>query len=232
MEADSTGGAAGGGGGGGAGAAARSGAAAAPILPNLLICGTPGTGKSTLASAAAARCGLRWLVVGDAARARGLHAGASADAAWEGALLLDGDAEDALVDALEPALAAGGVVLEHHTVDWFPERWFARVLVLRADNGVLFDRLAARGYGPRKIEENVCAEIMCVVAEEARDSYAPARVHELPSNSLADLDAALAHIEDWLAGWHAEREAAAARAAAGGAAPLLLPETAPHALLT
>jgi len=190
-------------------------APAPPPLPNLLVCGTPGTGKSTLASAVAARCGLRWVVVGDEARARGLHAGASADAAWEGALLLDGDAEDALVDALEPALAAGGVVLEHHTVDWFPERWFQRVLVLRADTEVLFDRLAARGYGPRKIEENVCAEIMCVVAEEARASYAPARVHELPANCLADLDAALDHVEEWLREWRREQaEAAAAVAAA------------------
>jgi broad-specificity NMP kinase len=132
-----------------------------------------------------------------ATHAARLHAGPCADAAWEGALALDGDAEDALLDALEPDMAAGGVVLEHHTVDFFPERWFGRVLVLRCATDVLFDRLTARGYGARKIEENVCAEIMCVVAEEASDSYAAAVLRELPANTLADLEAAVASVEAW-----------------------------------
>ena len=38
-------------------------------------------------------------------------------------------------------MSEGGVVLEHHTVDFFPERWFDLVLVLRCDNTILFDRL-------------------------------------------------------------------------------------------
>lgn len=35
-------------------------------------------------------------------------------------------------------------MLEHHTVDFFPERWFDLVLVLRCDNTILFDRLVNR----------------------------------------------------------------------------------------
>lgn len=49
-----------------------------------------------------------------------------------------------MLDYLEPIMSEGGVVLEHHTVDFFPERWFDLVLVLRCDNTVLFDRLASR----------------------------------------------------------------------------------------
>lgn len=41
-------------------------------------------------------------------------------------------------------MSEGGVVLEHHTVDFFPERWFDLVLVLRCDNTILFDRLTER----------------------------------------------------------------------------------------
>lgn len=43
-------------------------------------------------------------------------------------------------------MSEGGIVLEHHTVDFFPERWFDLVLVLRCDNTLLYDRLVDR-YG-------------------------------------------------------------------------------------
>lgn len=43
-------------------------------------------------------------------------------------------------------MADGGVIIEHHSVDWFPERWFDLVIVLRTDNTILYDRLAKR-YG-------------------------------------------------------------------------------------
>lgn len=70
-------------------------------------------------------------------------------------------------------MADGGVIIEHHSVDWFPERWFDLVIVLRTDNTILYDRLAKR-YGPclllifyrdysqHKITENVECEIMQV----------------------------------------------------------------------
>lgn len=49
-----------------------------------------------------------------------------------------------LLDYLEPTMSEGGIVLEHHTVDFFPERWFDLVLVLRCDNTLLYDRLVDR----------------------------------------------------------------------------------------
>ena len=110
--------------------------------PNVLVTGTPGCGKSSLCEAVlrAAPAGYRHVVVGDVVRAKGLHAGAGE----HGALLIDEAAEDKIVDELEGALGEGGVLLEHHSVDFFPERWFDLVLVLRTDNTVLFDRLTKR----------------------------------------------------------------------------------------
>ncbi len=46
--------------------------------------------------------------------------------------------------ALESIMAAGGAVIDSHTVDFFPERWFDLVAVLRCDNDVLYPRLEAR----------------------------------------------------------------------------------------
>ena len=189
---------------------------AASPLPNLLVCGTPGVGKTTLCSAASERFGLRHVSVGDVVRSRGYHAGT--DARFD-ALVLDAASEDQLLDELEPLMAAGGVLLEFHSVDFFPERWFQRVLVLRAGTAALYDRLTARGYATRKVEENVTAEIMCVVAEEARESYAAGVVHELQHETLEDMEAALAVIGQWLEG-EAAAAARAAAAGAGGGAPV------------
>ena len=124
-------------------------------------------------------------------------------------------------------MTAGGNVLDFHSCDFFPERWFDLVVILRtglcqmalrvpspfpllsfpmtsssvthagtrltevlaADNDVLFPRLERRGYSEKKIAENVDCEIMCVVAEEARESYKEDIIWELQSNTIAELDA-------------------------------------------
>lgn len=38
----------------------------------------------------------------------------------------------------------GGVIVDYHGCDFFPERWFDRVVVLQTDNSVLYDRLSKR----------------------------------------------------------------------------------------
>jgi adenylate kinase len=44
-------------------------------------------------------------------------------------------------------MSEGGNVVDFHGCDFFPERWFDLVVVLRTDNSVLYSRLKAR-YGP------------------------------------------------------------------------------------
>ena len=70
--------------------------------------------------------------------------------------------EERLCDELEDQMEQGGRLIDFHGADFFPERWFDLVVVLRADNSVLYSRLEARGYSQRKLEENVEAEIMQV----------------------------------------------------------------------
>lgn len=80
-------------------------------------------------------------------------------------------------------------------------------MVLRCENDKLFPRLEARGYSSKKIEENVDAEIMCVVAEEARESYREDIIWELQSNTLEDMERNVARIATQLGQWggrHAE----------------------------
>lgn len=38
----------------------------------------------------------------------------------------------------------GGIIVDYHGCDFFPERWFDRVVVLQTDNSILYDRLSKR----------------------------------------------------------------------------------------
>ena len=43
-------------------------------------------------------------------------------------------------------LFAGGQVVDFHSCDFMPERWFQLVIVLRTDNQILYPRLQARSH--------------------------------------------------------------------------------------
>ena len=52
-----------------------------------------------------------------------------------------------VIDELEEVMGEGGNVVEYHGCDFFPERWFQLVVVLRTDNTLLYDRLHSRWVG-------------------------------------------------------------------------------------
>jgi len=96
--------------------------------------------------------------------------------------------EDKLLDEMEVMLQDGFRVVDYHSSELFPERWFDLVVVLRTDNTVLYGRLEARGYSDAKIQENVECEIMQVPVDEAREAYKPEIIVELTSNTLDDME--------------------------------------------
>jgi adenylate kinase len=116
-------------------------------------------------------------------------------------LILD---EDKLLDAMEPILAEGGCVVDFHSCELFPERWFDLVLVLRADTNTLFDRLVERNYSEKKRDENVECEIMQTVLEEAMESYRHEIVHELQSNTIEQLEENVERVVAWYDAWKGE----------------------------
>lgn len=160
-----------------------------PGQPNVLITGTPGTGKTTIATDVAMQLGLRHIDVG--AYARGQDLVESYDEKLDCHVLN----EDAVLDALEPILTTGGVVVDHHSSDWFPQRWFQAVVVLRTDTAALFDRLEARGYSRTKRDHNVQAEIMQIVRDEAIESYPDIPLVECRTDKEEDKDAVVATVK-------------------------------------
>ena len=88
-------------------------------------------------------------------------------------------------DELEPLMSQrGGIILEFHSCDFFPERWFQLVVLLRCNNTLLFDRLKERGYKDEKITENVECEIFGELAAEVAESYKPEVTMELVSEEV------------------------------------------------
>merc|ERR1712058_25402 len=94
---------------------------------------------------------------------------------------------------------------EHHVTDIFPERWFDLVMVLRCDNTQLYDRLSARGYSGKKLEDNIQCEIFQTVLEEAKESYKEELVVELPSNTEEDIASNVMRMESWVSQWMVDR---------------------------
>merc|ERR1712121_458457 len=102
---------------------------------------------------------------------------------------------------LEEQMSEGGNIVDYHGCDFFPERWFDIVFVLRTDNTILYKRLENRGYSEKKVQKNVECEIFQSLLEEARESYDVNIVHELQSNTPEDMERNLEQIIQWINAW-------------------------------
>ncbi|KZT44398.1 P-loop containing nucleoside triphosphate hydrolase protein [Sistotremastrum suecicum HHB10207 ss-3] len=173
--------------------------------PVIIITGTPGTGKSTHAEllASSSTVPLKHINVGELVKQKSLHDGF--DEKWQSYLVDD----DKVLDELEPLMAEGGVILDWHTCDIFPERWIDLVVVLRCNHTMLWDRLEKRNYPLHKIQENNESEIMQTILDDARESYAEEVIVELNSESTEDLESNVARIQQWIDNWLQSRKAQA-----------------------
>mmetsp|Transcript_28514 Transcript_28514/g.56986 ORF Transcript_28514/g.56986 Transcript_28514/m.56986 type:complete len:185 (-) Transcript_28514:297-851(-) len=168
--------------------------------PNILVTGTPGTGKTVTASLIAEKSGLRHVNVGELIQQHKCYEGHDSTLDTH---ILD---EEKLLDLMETIFQECaeeniGIVADYHSCELFPERWFDLVLVLRANTDVLFDRLTERGYNEKKRSENLEAEIMQVVLDEARESYALEIVQEVPSNTVEELESNAERCQVWVEQW-------------------------------
>uniref|UniRef100_A0A0E0Q752 Adenylate kinase n=1 Tax=Oryza rufipogon TaxID=4529 RepID=A0A0E0Q752_ORYRU len=94
--------------------------------PNVLVTGTPGTGKTTTCSLLADAVDLRHINIGDLVREKSLHDG------WDEELECHIINEDLVCDELEDMMEEGGILVDYHGCDFFPERWFDLMLLEEA----------------------------------------------------------------------------------------------------
>lgn len=159
--------------------------------PNILVTGTPGTGKTSMCSLLTDSTTLRHINVGDLVKQKHLHDG------WDPDLQCYVLNEDLLCDELEDLMKDGGNIVDYHGCELFPERWFDLVVVLQTDNSILYDRLTNRGYMGQKLQSNMECEIFQVLLEEAEENYSHDIVMPLTSNTIEDMSNNVEVLKGW-----------------------------------
>ncbi|KAF1817738.1 P-loop containing nucleoside triphosphate hydrolase protein [Dissoconium aciculare CBS 342.82] len=145
--------------------------------PNIIITGTPGVGKTTHCQELAAKTGLYYLDINEVVKKHNI-----------------GEALDDLDDP-NLQIVDEDRLLDYHAYDLFLRKQIDLVYVIRYDNKILYDRLKARNYSEKKLEENINYEIIEVLLNEAREAYNKEIVVELRSKSTEDVDANIERIE-------------------------------------
>jgi adenylate kinase len=142
----------------------------------VLIAGTPGVGKTTVAREVAKRLGVTYVNVAELAVNEGLVAGYDSE---RGAYVID---EEAVRAKLRELALRGRAVVDTHVVSAVPPELVEVAIVLRLDPRELERRLKARGYPPSKVLENVQAEILDACLIEAVEAFGEERTFEVDAS--------------------------------------------------
>lgn len=121
-----------------------------------MISGTPGTGKTQVSGLLAKRLGFKLISVNDFAEAHGLVEDTDE---VRGSLVIDEEKLKAEIGKL-----SGDIVVDGHLAHFCSADLVA---VLRTSPPVLEKRLLSREWSPEKVQENVEAEILDVILQEA-----------------------------------------------------------------
>ena len=134
----------------------------------IAVTGTPGTGKTKLAKKIAKEKGYIYIDVKRLIRKFKLHE--KFDKKRKSWIVNVNKLNEVLLDIIGIARDEGqkGVVLDSHLAHYLPHRYVDLCIVARTNPKKLYSRLKNRKYSKLKINENVEAEIMQIILEEAR----------------------------------------------------------------
>lgn len=178
----------------------------AKILPNILIAGTPGTGKSTISkiltdslnnlisnelnitSQYFTHYDLSYIVNNN----KGLTEGF--DTEYNCSIFN----EDNLLSFITPYINKGGCIIDFHTINFFPDTFFDLIIIVRTDNKLLYDRLKGRGYNEKKITDNIDCEIFEEIKLDAYELFNNNIIFEITNNYESDMNNNIQFIFDKL----------------------------------
>ncbi|EZG71057.1 putative adenylate kinase [Gregarina niphandrodes] len=151
-------------------------------LPNVLVTGVPGAGKTTLAEALETAWQAERVDVAKLIQEQHLYSEFDTE---RNCTVYDADA---VYDELDALVASGGVIVDFHSVDFMAlRRWFDLLVVLHVPTDVLWERLENRGYNEAKIAENVECEIMREIDNEVEEYFVETHTCQFQKHDLITL---------------------------------------------
>ncbi|CAF0854395.1 unnamed protein product [Didymodactylos carnosus] len=168
--------------------------------PNIIICGTPGVGKSRLCQDLCQKCPeLRYININDIAQEKSLYIEYDDDNECQ---VLDDERVQDFLEEKYFRLKESGLVIDYHSAEIIPDDGQIQgIFVLRTDNDVLYYRLQQRNYSTKKIDQNIQSEIFQVCLDEANESFDQNIVHELRNNDEKDYQRNLEYLINWIQNW-------------------------------
>lgn len=149
----------------------------------ILITGTPGVGKTSVGNCLINK-GYNVIFLNDFIIHNGIYYGY--DLSRESVIVDEEYLEIIIKDYINDISKL--VFIEGHTAELLPPEIVSEVIVLRCTPNELRKRLISRGYSPKKIEENVHAEIM----EECKISI----LNNFPENKIIEIDSTFQSYEE------------------------------------
>lgn len=143
----------------------------------IIITGTPGTGKSSLARLLSNRLKLPFIDVGDLVEKERLY---NQVGPWGSKVVKTRYLKARLNELV--STSSVDVIVETHVLPVLPKKLVRMVVVLRTNPAELVDRLRGLGWDEKKVKENALAELLDHCLSRAIKSYGENQVWEVDTS--------------------------------------------------
>ncbi|MHA1265631.1 MAG: adenylate kinase family protein [Candidatus Helarchaeota archaeon] len=153
----------------------------------LAISGTPGTGKTTIATALKSQLSALYFNLTDIAITNGFIL--EEDFVRNTKVVDIEQLSTYIIDQIK--LHQKNLIFEGHYVDIIPDEYITLLIILRTEPTELKHRLKRKGFSPQKIQENVQSEILGTCTSVALETHDPKKLYEIDTTNISVAEALL-----------------------------------------